>query len=336
MKISFWIKALRVIPRIDKEEWDKLDFISKWLILTRAAVFVITLIPSFIVAILSYLNGKFDFINWFIFTVGIVSAHALNNMLNDLTDYLKGVDKDNYFRAQYGPHALEHGLTNKKEFFAYVVFTAFVALAVAVYFIYLRGISALLLVIAGSFFVLFYTYPLKYIGLGELSVLIVWGPLMIGGGYYVITNEWNLNVILTSFIYSLGATSVLMGKHIDKYEDDKSKKIHTLPVIIGKKNARLLNIALMSLQYIITVYMVLIGFFKITILVVLIGLYWFFKRTLKVYLSEKPKEKPKDYPDGVWPLWYVAFAFDHNKKFGYLFVLGLLLEVILEMNRSAI
>ncbi len=329
MNISFWIKALRVIPRINKEEWDKLDFISKWLILTRAAVFVITLIPSFIVAILSYLNGKFDFINWLIFTVGIVSAHALNNMLNDFTDYLKGVDRNNYFRAQYGPHALEHGLINKKEFFAYVVFTAVVALAVAVYFIYLRGISALLLVIAGSFFVLFYTYPLKYIGLGELSVLIVWGPLMIGGGYYVITNEWNLNVILMSFIYSLGATSVLMGKHIDKYDDDKAKKIHTLPVIIGKKNARLLNIALMSLQYIITVYMVLIGFFKITMLVVLIGLYWFFKRTLKVYLSEKPNEKPKDYPDGVWPLWYVAFAFDHNKKFGYLFILGLLLEVIL-------
>jgi 1,4-dihydroxy-2-naphthoate octaprenyltransferase len=36
-----------------------------------------------------------------------------------------------------------------------------------------------------AFFVLFYTWPLKYIGLGEIAVLIVWGPLMIGGGYFV-------------------------------------------------------------------------------------------------------------------------------------------------------
>jgi len=33
MNISFWIKALRVIPRIEKDEWEKLDFISKWLVL---------------------------------------------------------------------------------------------------------------------------------------------------------------------------------------------------------------------------------------------------------------------------------------------------------------
>jgi 1,4-dihydroxy-2-naphthoate octaprenyltransferase len=85
----------------------------------------------------------------------------------------------------------------------------------------------------------------------------------------------------------------------------------------------------MALQYILTIYLVLIGFFKFTMLVVLIGLYWFFKYVLKVYLSEKPKERPSNYPDSVWPLWYVAFAFDHNKKFGYLFLIGLLLEMVL-------
>jgi 1,4-dihydroxy-2-naphthoate octaprenyltransferase len=329
MNFSFWLKALRVIPRISKEEWNKLDFVSKWLVLSRSAVFVITLIPSFIVAIFAYLNNKFDFLNWLMLTIGLIFAHALNNMLNDFTDYVKGVDKDNYFRAQYGPHPLEHNLISKNEFFIYVLITAIIALIPAIYFIYLRGISALILVLIGSFFVLFYTYPLKYIGLGELSVLIVWGPLMIGGGYYVITNEWNIDVILMSFIYSLGATSVLFGKHIDKYEDDKSKGIRTFPVIIGKRNARILNIIIMALQYILTIYLVLIGFFKFTMLVVLIGLYWFFKNVLKVYLSEKPKERPSNYPDSVWPLWYVAFAFDHNKKFGYLFLIGLLLEMVL-------
>ena len=38
MNFSMWRKALQVIPRISKEEWDKLDIVSRWLIATRAAV----------------------------------------------------------------------------------------------------------------------------------------------------------------------------------------------------------------------------------------------------------------------------------------------------------
>ncbi len=331
MNVSFWIKALRVIPKINREEWQKLDVISKWLVLTRSAAFVITLIPSFIVGIYAFMNNKFNFLDWFLLTIGLIFAHATNNMLNDFTDYIKGVDKDNYFRAQYGPQALEHGLLSKGEFFKYLIFTGLIALIIGIYFVYAKGLVTLILLVTGSFFVLFYTFPLKYIGLGELSVLIVWGPLMIGGGYYVVANEWDWNLTLMSFIYSLGATSVLMGKHVDKYEDDKSRGIYTLPVIIGKNNARILNLSIMALQYILTIYLVVIGFFKITMLIVLIGLYWFVKRVLKVYLSEKPNECPNNYPKSVWPLWYVAISFDHNKKFGYLFLLGLLFELLLKI-----
>ncbi len=86
----------------------------------------------------------------------------------------------------------------------------------------------LLLLGLGVFFVLFYTYPLKYIALGEISVLVVWGPLMIGGGYYVITGGWDWNVVIASLPYALGVTGVIFGKHIDKFEMDKAKRIHTL------------------------------------------------------------------------------------------------------------
>jgi len=37
MNIGMWRKALRVIPHVNKEEWQRLDIISKWLIATRAA-----------------------------------------------------------------------------------------------------------------------------------------------------------------------------------------------------------------------------------------------------------------------------------------------------------
>jgi 1,4-dihydroxy-2-naphthoate octaprenyltransferase len=33
-------------------------------------------------------------------------------------------------------------------------------------------------------------HAVKYVGLEELVVLVVWGHLMTEGGYYTITGEW--------------------------------------------------------------------------------------------------------------------------------------------------
>ncbi len=46
MNFKMWGKALRVIPRIDKDEWDDLDVISKWLISTRSVVLVMTFLSA--------------------------------------------------------------------------------------------------------------------------------------------------------------------------------------------------------------------------------------------------------------------------------------------------
>jgi 1,4-dihydroxy-2-naphthoate octaprenyltransferase len=96
--------------------------------------------------------------------------------------------------------------------------------------------------IAGIIFLLFYTWPLKYIGLGEITVVFVWGPLMIGGAYYVTSNgSWNWDIILLSLVYAIGPTSVIFGKHIDKLDKDQEKKVYTLPVLIGEKSRALYN-----------------------------------------------------------------------------------------------
>jgi 1,4-dihydroxy-2-naphthoate octaprenyltransferase len=38
----------------------------------------------------------------------------------------------------------------------------------------------------------------------------------------------------------------------------------------------------------------------------------------------------------VWPLWYVAAAFYHNKLAGAMFVLGLVLNAVLPVNLMAL
>lgn len=328
MNPAMWLKALRVIPRISKDEWDQLDILSRWLISTRAAVLIMTFLSAAIAGILAFQQGMFDLGRWVLLVLGLIFAHATNNLLNDFTDYIKGVDQDNYYRSQYGPQPLVHGLLTKRQLLVYAAVTGLMALIAGAALVYLQGGYSLMLLALGVFFVLFYTYPLKYIALGEIAVLIVWGPLMIGGGYYVITGAWDWRVVIAALPYALGVTTVIFGKHIDKIDMDKARRIHTLPVILGERASRYATIGMFILQYLSVGYLVLTGFFSPVLLVVVFALSTFFK-VLPMFRAPRPAEKPADYPD-IWPNYFVGSAFVHNRKFGMLYLLGLILESILK------
>jgi 1,4-dihydroxy-2-naphthoate octaprenyltransferase len=327
VNVAMWMRALRVIPRISLEEWRDLDVVSRWLIASRGAVLVITFISAGIAGLFAARDGAFDPWLWTLLTLGLLLAHATNNLLNDLTDHLRGVDRDNYFRAQYGPHPIEHGLMTKRGLIRYAAITGALALAIGGYLVYVRGPVALGLLALGAFFVLFYTYPLKYIGLGELAVLVVWGPLMIGGGYFVVTGRLDPYVWIAGLPYALGATTVIFGKHIDKEAEDRAKRINTLPVIIGERAARSVVVVMFVLQYVVIAYLVAIGFFSPLLLVVLLALPKL-RDALVIFRRPRPASRPAEYPPDAWPLWFVAYAFAHNRRWGLLFLVGLVAEVI--------
>jgi len=334
MNIAMWGRALRIIPRIEKNDWDRLDFVSKWLIATRAAVLIMTFISAAIAGILAFRDGGFHLGRWLLLATGLVMAHALNNLLNDLTDYRKGVDKDNYFRTQYGSQPLEQGLWTERQLLKYAAATGLVALACGLALTALQGWPVLLLLGLGAFFVLFYTWPLKYIGLGEMAVVIVWGPLMIGGGYYVITGQWSWPVVLASLPYALGPTTVIFGKHIDKHDPDQAKGIHTLPVIIGEKPARYAALGMMALMYLLVTYQVITGFYTPVMLIVLLAL-TLIPTVWRMYSKPYPNERPADFPPEAWPTYFAAAAFMHNRRYGLLFILGLLVDAVIHVVRGS-
>jgi 1,4-dihydroxy-2-naphthoate octaprenyltransferase len=328
MNLKMWSDALRIIPRLSKDEWDRLDVIARWLIATRAAVLIMTFISATIAGIFALREGMFDLGRWLLVVVGLVFAHATNNLLNDLTDYRRGVDKDNYFRTQYGAQPLQQGLWTERTLLTYAAVTGLIAFACGAYFVALWGWPAVALLAAGAFFVLFYTWPLKYIGLGELAVVLVWGPLMIGGGYYVITGQWDWIVALAGLPYALGPTTVIFGKHIDKHDPDKAKGIHTLPVIIGERPARYAALGMMALMYGLVIYLVAIGFFTPAMLIVLLAL-TLMPTVWAIYRNPYPAERPPDFPPEAWPTYFAATSFVHNRRYGLLFLLGLLLDTAL-------
>ncbi len=327
--ISIWLRALRTIPRVSEEEWKSYDVISKWLIATRSAVFIMTALSAGVGGLLAFRDGHFNLAYFLAALFGLIFAHASNNLVNDLVDFTKGIDKDNYYRAQYGPQPLEHGLMTKSAFYRFTFITLAIAVAFGVYLVLNTGTLTLYLALAGLFFLLFYTWPLKYIGLGEPTVLLVWGPLMIGGTYFVSAGSvWSWQAVWIGLIYAIGPTSVLFGKHIDKMKEDRKKGVHTLPVIIGEKAARYINISLWIIQYILTIILVVTGKTTIAMLVVLLAVPSFL-RAARIYARPRPASEPKGMPANVWPLYLVNHAFVYNRRFGLLFLLGLIIDVIL-------
>jgi 1,4-dihydroxy-2-naphthoate octaprenyltransferase len=333
MNFAMWRKALNVIPDVTKAEWDALDVISKWLISTRAAVLIMTFISAALAGLFAWRDGSFSFLPWLALAFGLIMAHASNNIFNDYTDYVRGVDKDNYYRNIYGAQPVASGLMTKRQHLTYFAVTAMIALSLGLYLIWYAGFSATawILLGLGAFFLLFYTWPLKGMAMGEVAVLIVWGPLMIGGGHYVLTQEWNWFVVIASLPYVLGVTTVIFGKHIDKLEMDRQKGIHTLPVVIGEKASRYSVLAMMVVPYFITLYLIVAKFFTPVMLIVLLALPTFLKY-YPVFLKPKPETRPEGQPG--WPLYFVGYAFYNNRKFGSLFMFGLLIDVALRLIPS--
>jgi len=330
MNFAMWRKALNVIPEVSKTEWDGLDVISKWLISTRAAVLVMTFISAALAGLFAWRDGAFSFLPWLALAFGLILAHASNNIFNDYTDYVRGVDKDNYYRNIYGAQPIASGLMTQRQHLTYFAVTGLIALMFGLYLIWYTGFSTTtwILLGLGAFFLLFYTWPLKGMALGEVAVLIVWGPLMIGGGYFVLTHVWNWFVVIASLPYVLGVTTVIFGKHIDKLDMDKAKGIHTLPVVIGEKVSRYTVLAMMIAPYLFTLYLIVAKFFTPVMLIVFFALPTF----LQIY-PQFLKPKPKTRPEGQigWPLYFVGYAFVNNRKFGSLFMFGLLIDVFLRV-----
>src|SRR6266567_983307 len=152
------------------------DAISKWLVITRAAVFSMTATSGLIGALLAVgaarLTGAVE-INWLylvLAVVGLVGAHAANNMINDYFDLEGGVDTDDYVRALYAPHPILSGLLTKRQLGAAIIGANLVDLVILLVLVAARGPLVAAFALAGLFISLFYVAPpvrLKFHGLGE-------------------------------------------------------------------------------------------------------------------------------------------------------------------------
>lgn len=331
---AMWRKSLsQLIKMEDKKEWEALDVLSKWFIATRSAVGTITLYSGLIGGLFAwqYLHvhdQPFNFLTWIILTLGLFIAHGTNNLINDFTDFSRGIDKDNYFRTQYGVHPLAQGFWDKRTHLVWFSVSGFLATLAGVYAMFYSHFSPIVigLFAFGAFILLFYTYPLKYIGIGELSIFVIWGPIMIGGVYYVLTGIWDWTVVLASIPVGLNVVTINLGKHTDKLKEDKVKGVRTLPVLVGETAARYITMAAILLSYLITLYLVFVTRFFTPVMLLIFAAIKPAQIALQRMSKPRPDAPPAGYP--IWPRWFSTVCFVHNRVFSNYFVLALIIDTL--------
>lgn len=340
MHINFgmWRKASwQLIKMEDKREWDALDVVSRWLIATRSAVTLVTVYSCVIAGLLAWRDGSFSWLPFIILTVGLFIAHGTNNILNDYTDFSRGVDSNNYFRAMYGVHPLVQGFHTKPQQIRWFLVSGVLAALAGIYALVATRFDPVVigLFAFGAITLLAYTWPFKYWGLGELAIFLIWGPILVGGVYYVLTvinggsleNIWN--VALAGTVYGLGVASINVGKHIDKLDDDKERGVGTFPVRVGEATARRVDQVVVVLMYAIMLYLIFVTrYFTPVMLIVFLavkdGL-----TVIRMLNQKRPAAPPPNY--GYWPTWFSAVAFNHNRHFGGWLVLGLIIDTLLHV-----
>jgi 1,4-dihydroxy-2-naphthoate polyprenyltransferase len=325
-RLKSWLYALRTTnPPPD----GPIDAVTRWIVVTRAAVLPMTLFSGLVAALLAVGKPGLDW-RWLVLAIlGITLAHTANNMMNDLYDTQVGTDSAGYPRALYAPHPVLSGLVSRRTLILAIVGVNLADLAILVVLTWARGWPVAAFALTGFVLSVAYTAPplrLKKRGLGEPDVFVVWGPLMVCGTYYSAVGTVGWDVVLASLPYGLLCTTVLMGKHTDKIPYDAPLGIRTLPVIFGERRARGVTLAMMVGFYLLVAAAVAAGAMPSPALLVAAAL----PRLVKVwpyFRRPPPDEPPPGFP--VWPLWYAALAWVHVRQAGALLVLGLAIGAVL-------
>jgi len=320
-----WARAFTGFYPPLAEDLASLDPIARFLYAARSVILVISFQAALLAGLLAATDRRFEALPFALVLLAYVVLHAISNLSNDYFGARRGHDTDDSPRRRYTVHPLLSGAVSSRLLITGLLVLSVIALGIAAYFVSLRGMAAIWLVVAGALLLWAYDAApraLKELGLGELAAFVVWGPLMIAGGYFVITGAWSRVALVASVPYGLGVMSILVGKHIDQRQFDAGKHQRTLPVLLGERRARALNRAAVVAMYVVIVIGVALGTLTPFALLVLFAAPRAV-RAVRVMSAAAPDGPPAGYVG--WPLWYHRVCLVHNRAFGWLYVLGLAL-----------
>jgi 1,4-dihydroxy-2-naphthoate octaprenyltransferase len=223
-----------------------------WFLATRPWSFTMTAISVGVGGAVAALDGAFDVWLFLLTLVGAVCVHGATNLINDYFDYKSGVDRPGAPTTLYRPHPLVEELIFPQTVLTISLILYAIAAMIGLELIRLKGVGLLWFILVGAIASFFYTagpIKYKYLALGELAVFLMWGPVIVGGTYFVQRGSLSLDAVLISVPFGLLVALVLLANNLRDIDYDRSAGIATLGTLLGQQKTRVLYQGLILLAY---------------------------------------------------------------------------------------
>jgi 1,4-dihydroxy-2-naphthoate octaprenyltransferase len=247
-----------------------------WIRLARVPFLTGTIVPVVLGTVMAWVSsGFFNAVYFVLALVGAMCLHLGTNIFNDYFDFRSGCDAinvDGLSPISGGSRVLlENLIRPRSAYFAALSFFG-VAGIIGVTLSIFVGWGVLVLGAVGILSGYFYVSQLAPRGVGELTVGLNFGPLMVLGAYYVQARSLDLAPLVASIPVGLLITAILWINEIPDYAADKSVGKNTIVVRVGRRRAADLYGVIMAAAYAWTVAMVAAGQMPLVSLIVLVTL----------------------------------------------------------------
>jgi 1,4-dihydroxy-2-naphthoate octaprenyltransferase len=191
--------------------------------------------PVFIGWALAVGDSAFHGLSAVLALAGALLIQVATNYHNDYADFLKGTDKPD----RVGPQRVTAaGLATPAQMKRATVLVFGLAVIAGLYLMWRGGWPIAIVGFSSIMFGVLYTAgarSLAYLGIADLFVLIFFGPVAVGGTYWVQTLTMRPEILLAGLAPGLLSMAILLVNNIRDVDDDRGSGKQTLIVRAGRR-----------------------------------------------------------------------------------------------------
>lgn len=236
-----------------------------WLQAARLKFLPQGVLPVAIAGAAAFTEGLFNPLNFILALLAAAAVQIGLTMFNDTLDFQYGTDKctpgsKNPFSG--GSGVLASGCVQPRQAMTVIIGLYAFALICALYFAFATGIESLYIAGLGAAISIFYSAKplcLAYRGLGELAMLLGYGPVLTAWAYFVHAGMVTADILLVGIIPGLCMWTMILINEIPDYAEDRAAAKKNLTYRLGTKGAKNLFIASLVAIYIYIGALIAIG-----------------------------------------------------------------------------
>lgn len=210
-----------------------------WMLASRPKTLWASISPVIIGTAMAFQAGKGDWGSAIVVLFAAVMIQIGTNFANDYLDFTKGTDTSD----RLGPiRVTQAGLVSPTTMSTATGVAFSLAFIAGIYLVYRGGWPIAVVGVTSILFGILYTagpLPLGYNGLGEIFVLIFFGPVAVAGTYYVQAQEFSWSTVISGIAPGLFSVAILTVNNLRDIENDRASGKKTLPVRLGRGFARI-------------------------------------------------------------------------------------------------